>query len=252
MLAFLIDQSLCFDIIKYMETQTNTVTFSQSEGLRSFFGKIYSKMAIGVIVSAIVAFYVTHTASGFEILQIIFSSNIYYYGILAIQLGLLFGIQWGINRLSKQWAEILFYVYAAITGFTLSGLLLSYTGGSIVSTFIAAIAVFAGLAFVGKTMKYDMSGWRVFLLTGMWGVFIVSIVNGFFLQSARIDWIISIIAVLFFSGLTVYDAQSYKKMYLQSKEDQDLSKMIVLGGMHMYINFIMIFINALKIFGGRD
>lgn len=233
-------------------TQAQTLSHAQSDGLRSFFGKIYSKMALGVIVSAVVAFYVTQTVSGSNILQTIFSSTIYYYGIIGIQLGLLIGIQWGINKLSKQWAEILFYVYAAITGLTLSGLLLAYTGGSILSTFIAAIAVFAALAFVGKTMKYDMSGWRVFLFTGMWGVFIVSIVNGFFLQSARIDWIISIIAVLVFSGLTVYDAQSYKKMFLRSTAGQDLGKMIVLGGMHMYINFIMIFVNALKIFGGRD
>jgi FtsH-binding integral membrane protein len=233
-------------------TQTQTLSYVQSEGLRSFFGKIYLKMTLGVLVSALVAFYVTHTAQGNEILQTIFSSKIYYYGIIGIQLGLLFGIQWGINKLSKTWAEVLFYVYAAVTGLTLSGLLLIYTGSSILSTFIAAVAVFAGLAFVGKTMKYDMSGWRVFLFTGMWGIFIVSIVNGFFVQSARIDWIMSVIAVLVFSGLTVYDAQSYKRLYLNSEQGQDLSKMIILGGMHMYINFIMIFVNLLKIVGGRD
>jgi len=231
---------------------TQTLSHAQSDGLRSFFGKIYKKMALGVLISALVAFYVTNTVNGSELLQTIFSSTIYYYGIIGLQLALLFGIQWGINKLSKQWAEILFYVYAAITGLTLSGLLLMYTGSSILATFIAAVAVFSGLAFMGKTMKYDMSGWRVFLFTGMWGVFIVSIVNGFFLQSANIDWIISIIAVLVFSGLTVYDAQSYKRMYINSEQGQGLDKMIVLGGMHMYINFIMIFVNALRIFGGRD
>jgi FtsH-binding integral membrane protein len=235
-----------------METVQKTTGFNQSEGLRSFFGKIYSKMALGVLISALVAFYVTSTISGFAVLEVIFSSTTYYYGIIGIQLGLLFGIQWGINKLSKRWAEILFYVYAAITGLTLSGLLLAYTGGSILSTFIASVAVFAALAFVGKTMKYDMSGWKIFLFTGMWGVFIVSLVNGFVLQSARIDWIISIVAVLVFSGLTVYDVQAYKRMYLRSEQGQDLGKMIVLGGMHMYINFIMIFVSALKIFGGRN
>jgi FtsH-binding integral membrane protein len=231
--------------------QKQTMSHAQSEGLRAFFGKIYSKMAIGVAISALVAFYMVYTESGFGILETLFTSKPYYYGIIGVQLALLFGIQWGINKLSKQQAEILFYTYAAITGLTLSGILILYTGATLISTFIAAVAIFAALATIGKNMKYDMSGWRVFLYTGMWGVFVASIAN-IFLASSRLDWIVTIIAVLVFAGLTVYDAQSYKRMYLQSEQGQDLGKMITLGAMHMYINFIMIFVNLLKIVGGRD
>lgn len=232
-------------------TQTQALSHVQSDGLRSFFSKIYSKMATGVLISGLISFFLMYTETGFGIFETIFSSQIYYYGVVGVQLALLFGIQWGINRVSKQQAEILFYVYAAITGLTLSGLLIIYTGSTITSTFVAAVAIFAGLALMGKNMKYDMSGWRVFLYTGMWGVFIASIAN-IFLASSRLDWIVTIIAVLVFSGLTVYDAQSYKRMYLETQQGVDLSKMITLGAMHMYINFIMIFVNLLKIVGGRD
>lgn len=238
------------------QTQTQTQTLShaqhaQSDGLRLFFGKIYSKMALGVLITAIVAFIAVHTKFGAQILNTIFSSQIFYYGIIGIQLILLFGIQWGINKLSEPQARGLFYLYSAVSGLTLSAILIIYTGATLISTFIAAIAIFAGLAMVGKNMKYDMSGWRVFLYTGMWGVFIASIAN-IFLASSRLDWIVTIIAVLVFSGLTVYDAQSYKKMYLNSERGVDLDKMITLGALHMYINFIMIFVNLLKIVGGRD
>jgi len=232
-------------------TQTKNITFSQSEGLRSFFGKIYSKMAIGVLITAIVSFALVYTSAGNQLLSFIFQSQIIYYGIIGIQLALLFGVQWGINKLSKQQALGLFYVYSAVTGLTLSSILIIYTGSTLISTFIAAVAIFAALATIGKNMKYDMSGWRVFLYTGMWGVFVASIAN-IFLASSRLDWIVTILAVLVFAGLTVYDAQSYKRLYLQSEQGTDLDKMITLGALHMYINFIMIFVNLLKIVGGRE
>jgi hypothetical protein len=208
-------------------------------------------MAMGVLLTAAIAFAMVYTAPGVLFLQSVFSSTAFYYGIIGIQLGLLFGIQWGINRLSKQWAQFLFYVYSAISGVTLSVILLAYTDAALTSTFVAAVAIFGALAYVGKNMKYDMSGWRIFLFAGMWGIFIASILN-IFLASSRLDWIVTIVAVIVFAGLTVYDNQQYKRLYLGSEQGQDLSKMIILGALHMYINFIMIFVNLLKIIGGRN
>lgn len=224
----------------------------QSEGLRNFFTKIYTKMTMGVLLTALVSFAMVYTTVGNQLFQTIFDNKIIYYGVIGIELALLFGIQWGINKLSEKWAEILFYVYAAVSGVTLSVILFVYTGATLVSVFAAAVAIFGALALLGQKMKYDMSGWKVFLFTGMWGVFIVSLINGFFMQSSRIDWIVSIVGVLVFAGLTVYQNQSYKKMYLASTEGQSLGKMIALGALHMYINFIMIFVNLLKLVGGRD
>lgn len=225
--------------------------FNKDAGLRSFFTKIYSKMALGVLLTAIISFLMVYSAPGHRLFEVVFSSKIIFYGIIAIELALLFGIQWGINKVSKKTAEFLFYLYAALSGVTLSVILLAYTGGTLLTAFVSAIAVFIALAALGKTMKYNMSGWGTFLYAGMWGVFVASLLN-IFLASTSIDWVISIVAVLVFSGLTVYDAQSYKKMYLASHEGQDLSKMITLGALHMYINFVMIFVNLLKILGGRD
>lgn len=223
----------------------------KNTGLRSFFTSIYTKMIFGVLVTALMSFMMTHTSFGQQMFEHIFGSKFIYYGIIAIELILLFGIQWGMNRLSERQAEILFYVYAAVNGITLSVILYMYTGATLISAFAGALGIFIALSLLGKNMKYDMSGWGTFLYAGMWGVFITSIIN-IFLGSSMIDWIVTIAAVLVFAGLTVYDTQSYKKMYLASDNGKGLEKMIALGALHMYINFIMIFVNLLKIVGGRD
>lgn len=220
-------------------------------GLRSFFTKIYSKMTIGVLITSLVSFALSYTNIGQQLFAHIFSSRILYYGIIAVQIILMFGIQLGMKKLSRKQAEILFYLYAAINGLTLSVILYVYTGTTIISAFVGALGVFVALTFLGRTMKYDMSGWGTFLFAGMWGVFITSIINIFF-GSNMVDWIVTVAGVLVFSGLTVYDTQVYKKMYLASNEGQGLEKMIELAALHMYMNFIMIFVNLLKIIGGRD
>ena len=229
---------------------TQTMSVAQSDGLRSFFGKIYGKMATGLLLTAITAFAMVGTDIGIMVMQKIFGSQILYYGVVGIQIALVFGIQWAINKISKKVANFLFYLYSILSGATLSVILIAYTGSTLVSALVAAFAVFATLATIGKTMKYDMSGWRVFLYTGMWGVFIASILN-IFLASSRLDWIVTIVSVLVFSGLTVYDVQYYKKIYQSNEQGGDLSKVITIGALHMYLNFIMIFVNLLKIIG-RD
>jgi hypothetical protein len=233
------------------DEQIIDIQLNKEPGLRNFFGKIYLKMAGAVLLTALVSFIMVYTLAGKQFFELIFSSRVVYYGIVGIQIGLLVGIQWGINRLSKKWAQALFYIYAGASGITLSVILFMYTGATLISTFVGAVAIFAALAFLGQKMKYNMSGWGVFLRVGMWGVFVTSIIN-IFIGSSGIDWAVTIIAVLVFAGLTVYDAQTYKKMYLASEQGQDLGKMIIVGALHMYINFIMIFVNLLKIVGGRN
>ena len=111
--------------------------------------------------------------------------------------------------------------------------------------------MFGLLAIIGFTTKRDLSKWTLFLIPGMWGIFIVSLLN-IWIQSSTTDFFVSIFAVLVFSGLTVYDNQAYKNIYKEIKSKEDYNRMVALGAMHMYINFVMIFINLLKLFGNRD
>ncbi len=225
---------------------------NNNTGLNEFLSDIYRKMAMGVGLTAIVSFLLIFTQPGWEILTLVFSSQWYFYGISAIELGLLVFIQMSIQKLEKTQASLLFYLYAALNGLTITGILLMYTGGSIFAAFLAAAIVFITLAVVGTRTKKNLSSWGSFLMIGMWGVFISSIVN-IFLGSSLMDLIVSAVAVLVFSGLTLYDAQMYKNYFLQSEEGADHGKMTTLGALHMYVNFIMIFISLLKLFGGsRD
>ncbi|MGB0925300.1 MAG: Bax inhibitor-1/YccA family protein, partial [Minisyncoccia bacterium] len=193
-------------------------------GLNTFLSGIYKKMALGVAVTAITSFILLSTGPGWTVLTTIFSSQWYYYGIVAIELGLLWFIQISMHKLSKEKASALFYLYAILNGLTLTGIFLIYTGSSILTAFIAAVVVFGTLAVVGTKTEKDLTGWGSFLMIGMWAVFIVSIIN-IFMQSSMMDMVISAVAVLVFSGLTLYDAQVYKKYYLQSEQGVDHGKM---------------------------
>lgn len=230
-------------------------TEQQSSGMRAYFGKIYSKMALGVLITTLAALFMAFTSIGNQWFSGILQSQVLWYGFIAIELVLVFGIQWGINKLSESMAKWLFFLYALVNGITLSVIFYAYAGSLILSSFIGALVIFIVLATIGKRMKYDMSGWKTFLFAGMWGVFFTSLIN-IFLASSTLDWILTIAAVLVFAGLTVYDAQFYKNLYLQTNTEEhntpQFKKIIIIGALHMYINFIMIFTNLLRILGGRD
>ncbi len=127
-------------------------------GLRSFFTKIYTKMTFGVLITALVSLALSYTSLGRVLYENIFSSRILYYGTVGVQIILMFGIQWGINKLSEKQAEYLFYLYSALNGLTLSVILYVYTGANILTAFVGALAIFIALSVLGKSMKYDMSG----------------------------------------------------------------------------------------------
>jgi FtsH-binding integral membrane protein len=172
-----------------------------------------------------------------------------FYGLLAIQLGLLFGIQYLIEKLSQGTASFLFLVYAALNGVTMSGFLLYYLTQSptlVLVIFAVAVSLFGALSLLGYVTKYAMSGWRTFLFASVWGIFFSSLANMYF-QNSLFDLVISAVALVIFSALTVYDVQYYKELHasLPSKDVQN--KAATLGALQMYINFIMIFENLLSL-----
>ncbi|MGK0209407.1 MAG: FtsH-binding integral membrane protein [Patescibacteria group bacterium] len=224
---------------------SNGMQQKSKEGLAEFFSSIYMWMFVGILISGAFSYLTLFQGLG----NIIFSNSFYYYGLIALQLAILFGVQLLIKTFSPRASMILYLVYAAINGIVLAGIFLIYTLNSIMIIFATSALMFLGLAVYGYTTKKDLSNWGTVLFVGMLGVFFSSIANIFF-QNTFFDMLISAVAVFVFAGLTVYDNQMFKKLYHQaSREDEQ--RYIVLGALFMYINFIMIFINLLRLFGDR-
>ncbi len=216
--------------------------------VNQFFAQIYKWMAVGVLLSAFSA-YLTMTTSLAGVLQ----NPVIFYGMVAIQIGICLGMQWMINRISPAMAFNLYLVYALLNGVVMSGLLAFYltqSASTVLVVFISAASMFALLAFIGFTTKKDISGWGTFLIAGMWGVFFSSILN-IFLQNSVFDIIISAVALLVFAGLTVYDNQYYKNLFVHLHSEDEKNKAVTLGALHMYINFIMIFQSLLRLVNSR-
>ena len=218
----------------------------KNNGLNEFFTRIYMWMFVGLLLSAVASFVTLNTPLGY----IIFSSSFLYYGLIAIQLALMFGVQLLINIFSVRVSYLLFFLYAIVRGDLLSVIFFMYTTASIALIFIVSALLFLGLAVVGFTTKKDLSSFGTVMWMGMVGVFVSSLIN-MVLQNSFMDMIVSGIAIIVFAGLTVYDNQAYKKIYASSR-GRNLGKFVVLGALHMYINFIMIFVNLVKFFGDRN
>ncbi len=231
-----------------MNTQTNVVLDSNEMTLNRFFAKIYTWMSVGILFTALVAFLTLSTSLG----AIVYGSKVMFYGVVGLEIAIMFGAQMLINKLPVSMSRFLFFLYAGLNGITITGILVQFSPKSVMGVFLISAALFGILAIFGYTTKKNLSGWRTFLYIGMLGVFVSSIVN-MFLQNSVFDTVLSGIAVLIFCGLTVYDNQIYKIIYEDSKYNTDaLEKASALGALHMYMNFIMIFINLLKLFGQDD
>ncbi len=147
----------------------------------------------------------------------------------------------------------MFFVYAAINGMTLSTIFLVYELGSIGMAFLIAACMFGAMSLIGYSTKKDLSQWRSFLMMGLIGLIVVSVVN-MFLGSAGMDWVISLVGVMLFLGLTVYDTQKIKQMTVMSLQTGDeavASKMGILGALKLYLDFVNIFLYLLRFFGRR-
>lgn len=231
-----------------MDTQVNFASNSDEVDrmtLGSFFARIYTWMVVGILITAFMSFITATTPLG----GIVFGNSIIFYGIIAFEVVLMIVTQMLINKLPSSISILLFFIYAGLNGITLTGLMFQFTSESVVGIFLIAAALFGILAIIGYTTKKDLSGWGTFLMIGMVGVFISSIVN-IFLHNSVFDMILSGVAILIFSGLTVYDNQLYKNIYLENRHDNEaLSKSSAIGALHMYMNFIMIFVHLLKLFG---
>jgi len=221
------------------------------EGLRNFMLKIYNYMAGGLTLSAAVAWFVAGSPT---ILKLFFTPTGYSaLGWLALfmPLILVFAFGWVLNRGTIQQVQAMFWGYSASMGISLAPLFLIYTGTSITRVFLITSASFGALSIYGYTTKKDLSGWGSFLVMGVIGLIIASVVN-IFLKSSGLDYALSYLTILIFAGLTAYDTQTLKSLYFSNGYNEDgISRGAIAGALSLYLDFVNMFMALLRLFGDR-
>jgi FtsH-binding integral membrane protein len=228
-------------------------------GLRAYMLRVYNYMAAAVALTGVMAYAtfnaaVVTDASGKITALTPFGQTIYG-GPLSIvlllgTLGLVFFISFRINRLQYTTAMTLFMVYAALLGVTLSSIFLAYTGASITRVFFISAASFGALSLYGYATQRDLSAMGSFMIMGLFGIIIASLVN-IFLKSSGLDWAISIIGIGVFAGLTAWDTQRIKEMYDSMDDDGTMGRKAIMGALSLYLDFINLFLMLLRVVGDR-
>jgi FtsH-binding integral membrane protein len=223
------------------------------QGLRSYMLGVYNNMAVGVALTGLVAYAFGNFA---PLSQLIVSPvtgrpTIFFYIAAFSPLALVFLFGAAVNRLSAWGVNALFFGFAALMGVSLSTIFMVYTDASIAKVFFITAATFASLSLWGYTTKKDLSGWGTFLFMGVIGLIIASLVN-IFLKSSMMSFVISVIGVLVFSGLTAYDTQRIKEMYFAGDDSETMGKKIAVGAFALYTNFINLFMMLMQLFGQRE
>lgn len=219
------------------------------EVFKAVIRRVYLWMALGLLVTTGAALSTIFTPLG----NLVFSSMYVFYGLMIGELVMVVSLTAAIWKLHPSLAGILFFAYAALNGVTLSVIFLVYELGSIGMAFFVAAALFGAMSLIGYSTKKDLSNWRSYLMMGLIGLVIASLVN-LFVGGSGMDWLISIFGVLLFLGLTVYDTQRIKRMTIQSMVNGDEAvamKMGILGALNLYLDFVNIFLYLLRLFGRR-
>ncbi len=235
-----------------MHENTYQITMEQArkEASSLFLAKVFNWMAIGLVITAVIAQVMFESGL---VMQVV-SSPIFFILIL-FELGLVFFLSARIQKIQAGTATMLFMGYSILNGVTLSVIFLAYTKTSIASTFVITAGMFGAMAVYGMVTKRDLSGFGSFLIMGLVGIIIASIVN-IFLHSSSLYWVISLLGVFIFTGLTAYDVQKIKTMGEQGILEQGpdaVKKGAIMGALALYLDFINLFLMLLRFFGAsRD
>jgi FtsH-binding integral membrane protein len=219
--------------------------------VNTFIRSVYNWMAIGLGLTGFVAFYVSNSES---LIRLIFGNQILFFGLIIGELALVFTLSSRVQKMQASTATALFILYAALNGATLSFIFLIYTRSSITSTFFICAATFVACSIYGMTTKRDLTSLGGFLMMGLFGIIIASVVN-IFIRSSGMSMIISYIGVLVFVGLTAYDTQKLKSMAMTQPAGVEagvVRKGAILGALSLYLDFINLFLMLLRILGNRD
>lgn len=216
--------------------------------VNQFVRSTYNWMAAGLAITGLTAY---STANSEALIRLIFGNSILFFGLIIAELVLVFSLSARISRMRASTATGIFMIYSVLNGLTLSVIFLAYTRASIASTFFVCAATFVACSIYGMVTKKDLTSVGSFMVMGLFGIIIASLVN-MFLQSSAMNAVISYIGVIVFVGLTAYDTQKLKMMALTQPADLDegvIRKGAILGALTLYLDFINLFLMLLRIFG---
>ena len=223
------------------------------EGLRAYMLKVYNLMALGLAITGVAA-YLSFTLAFANGQITTFGQAIYLsplkWVVIFAPLAMVFFLSFRINSMSVAAAQATFWAYAGLVGLSLAVIFLVYTQTSIVRTFFITATAFGALSLYGYTTKRDLTAMGSFLIMGVFGIIIASLVN-IFLRSSGLDWIISVIGVIVFAGLTAWDTQKIKEMYSPMDDGTVAGRKAVMGALSLYLDFINLFLMLLRLFGDR-
>ena len=218
------------------------------EQAAAFLRQVYWWMTVGLAVTGCAAWVVV-VSPGLQ--RFIFGSQLVFFGLIIVTLGLVFTLSARVEKMSVQGATATFLIYALLNGLMLSSVFLRYTAGSITGVFFITAGTFAVTSLWAYTTKRSLASWGSFFLMGLIGIIIASVVN-MFLQSSALHWAISYIGVLVFVGLTAYDTQKLTLLGAQGfGNEATAAKASILGALRLYLDFINLFLMLLRIFGRR-
>lgn len=211
--------------------------------------KVYTWMALALAVTGLTAYYCAYNTS---LVYAVISNSILFWGLMIAEFVAVVYLTARIERMSFSTAGLIFLLYSVLNGVTFSVIFLAYTMQSIASTFFITAGTFGAMSLIGYFTKKDLSGFGRFLMMSLIGLLIATVVN-VFLQSTMLMWICTYVGVLIFSGLTVYDTQKIKNMFLMhgAEMNESTMKLALMGSLALYLDFINLFIYLLRIFGDR-
>ena len=219
-------------------------------GLKAYMLSVYNYMASGVLLTGVVALLFSWGGTASPAWQVFSAGGPLAWIIVLSPLAIVFAMSFGQGRMSTGTMQALYWGFAVLMGLSLSTVFLRYTGTSIAQAFFATAAGFAGLSLWGYTTKRDLSGFGTFLIMGLVGLIVASLLNLFF-QSGTLALAISAIGVLLFAGLTAYDTQKIKSMYDYVRGTDMMGKVVIMGALNLYLDFINMFLFLLRLFGSQ-
>ena len=229
----------------FASSASRTSTFDSA--LRDYMVKVYQYMSIALAISGLVAFMVSSSPA---LMQAIFGSPLSFVVMLApLGFVIFFGVK--LNSISAEKAKSYLWIYSALMGLSLASIFVIYTGTSITRVFLITASTFGAMSLYGYSTKKDLTNFGSFLIMGLIGIMVASLVN-IFLKSSGLDFAISFLGVFIFIGLTAYDTQRIKQTYYHfAGNDEAVNKMSVMGALNLYMDFINLFIMLLRFFGER-
>ncbi len=231
----------------YNDAYSSQQHMDMQAGLNAYISKVFSTMFLGLLVTAVAAFF---TATSQTMINLLYGKSLVFVFLIA-ELIIVFSLSLRINKISYSTAQLMFYLYAIVNGITLSSIFFAYNLGTVYTAFLTTALSFGAMAIYGMVTKKDLTKVGSIFTMLLFGVIIASVIN-IFIGSQGFDLIISFVAVALFAGLVAYDTQKLKSYYFMSANDYQMQRKIgIIGALSLYLDFINIFLRLLRILGNR-